>query len=108
MTADNAFRQHNIVPDVELVSDITHVALAFLKSATFTSVQKPRSWPLFTSVEEVRTKFPEGTNIIISIGGWGDDVGWPIAAASDTSRKLFAHNVAAMVQDTGADGIDID
>lgn len=45
---------------------------------------------------------------MVSIGGWGDDEGWSIAAATETSRKLFAHNIAAMVEDTGADGVDID
>ena len=104
----NAFRQHDVIPDAELVSSITHVSLAFLRSTTFTSTQRPSTWPLFTSVDEVRPKFPKGTKIMISIGGWGDDEGWPNAAATDASRKLFAHNVAAMVRDTGADGVDID
>jgi Glycosyl hydrolases family 18 len=44
---------------------------------------------------------------MIFIGGWGDE-GWPNVAAIDASWKLFAHNVAAMVEDTGADSVDID
>ena len=104
----NVSRQHDVIPEAKLVSDITHVALAFLHSIIFTSPHRPSTWPLFTSVDEVRAKFPNGTKIMISIGGWGDDEGWPTAAATDASRKLFAHNVAAMVEDTGADGVDID
>ncbi|KAI9683776.1 MAG: hypothetical protein M1822_005966 [Bathelium mastoideum] len=100
--------QHNVVPDAELVSDVSYVALAFLKAATFTSAVQPNPWPLFTSVAEVRMKFPQDTKVIVSIGGWGDSEGWPDAAADDTSRKQFAQNVATMVDDTGADGVDID
>ncbi|KAI9701651.1 MAG: hypothetical protein M1820_006422 [Bogoriella megaspora] len=100
--------QHNVIPSAELVSDVTHVALAFLKAATFTTTVRPDPWPLFTSVEEVREKFPQSIKVIVSIGGWGDDEGWPNAAANDISRKQFAHSVATMVYDTGADGVDID
>lgn len=45
---------------------------------------------------------------MVAIGGWGDTAGFNIAAATDTTRKLFAHNVKIMVDVTGADGVDID
>lgn len=41
---------------------------------------------------------------MVAIGGWGDTAGFNIAAATDTTRKLFAHNVKIMVDVTGADG----
>ena len=95
--------QHNVVPDKSLVSDITHVALAFMSPATFNQVE-PSSWPLFTTVEIARSKFTDGTAIMVAIGGWGNTAGFDIAAATDTTRKLFAHNVKVMIDATGADG----
>lgn len=91
------------MPDRSLVSDITHVALAFMSPATFNQVE-PSSWPLFTTVETARSHFSDGTAIMVAIGGWGNTAGFEVAAATETTRKLFAHNVKLMVDDTGADG----
>ena len=41
---------------------------------------------------------------MVAIGGWGDSLGFEVAAATEDSRKLFARNVKAMVDSTGADG----
>lgn len=98
--------QHNDVPEPALVSQITHVAIAFMQSSTFNQAN-PSTWPFFTTVEEVRSKFAKGTSIMVAIGGWGD-TGFSKAAETETSRKLFAKNVKAMVDSTGADGVDID
>lgn len=95
-------RQHNDVPEPNLVSEVTHVAIAFMPSSGFNE-ENPSAWPLFTTVEEVRSKFAKGTSIMVAIGGWGDS-GFPIAARTDYNRKLFAKNVKAMVEYTGADG----
>lgn len=78
-----------------------------MRPAVFNS-ETPSSWPLFTSVDEVRPKFAEGTAIMIAIGGWGDTEAFSVAAASESSRKLFARNVGEMIRHTGADGVDID
>jgi GH18 family chitinase len=91
------------VPEDSLVSEITHVALAFMSPATFNQVE-PSSWPLFTTVRTVRSQFPPETAIMIAIGGWGDTDGFAVAAATDGGRKLFAHNVKMMMEATGADG----
>lgn len=91
------------MPDKNLVSDITHVALAFMSPAAFNQVE-PSSWPLFTTVEIARSQFADGTVIMVAIGGWGNTAGFEIAAATDITRKLFAHNVNLMVDATGADG----
>ena len=91
------------MPDRSLVSDITHVALAFMSPATFNQVE-PSSWPLFTTVETARSHFSDGTAIMVAIGGWGNTAGFEVAAATETTRKLFAHNVKLMVDDTGAEG----
>ncbi|KUJ20024.1 glycoside hydrolase [Mollisia scopiformis] len=99
--------QHNIVPEFSLVEDITHVAIAFMQSSVFNQ-QSPKSWPFFTTVEDVRSRFAPGTAIMVAIGGWGDTAGFSEAAKSGESRKLFAKNVKDMVDATGADGVDID
>ncbi|KAH8821558.1 glycoside hydrolase superfamily [Xylogone sp. PMI_703] len=100
--------QHPEVPSIDLVSPITHVALAFLRPSAFNSVEPPSSWPLFTTVSSVRSKFSPGTAIMVAIGGWGDTEGFSEAAKNETTRKLFARNVAIMVDSLGADGVDID
>ena len=97
-------RQHNVVPDKSLVSEITHVALAFMSSEKFNQVN-PSSWPLFTTVETARSQFSDGTAIMVAIGGWGNTAGFEVAAATAMSRKLFARNVRLMVDATGADGM---
>jgi hypothetical protein len=97
------YSQHYLVPELSLVSEITHVALAFMQSSKFNEAQ-PSTWPLFATVGEVRSRFAEGTAIMVAIGGWGDTEGFSKAAATEDSRKLFARNVRAMVDSTGADG----
>lgn len=92
-----------MVPEPSLVSDVRHVALAFMQTSIFNR-NSTSSWPLFTTVDAVRTKFSKGTSILISIGGWGDTQGFSTAARTDESRKLFAENIRRMVDDTGADG----
>jgi GH18 family chitinase len=97
------YRQHYVVPELSLVSDITHVALAFMQSSVFNEPH-PSSWPLFTTVGAVRAQFAKDTAIMVAIGGWGDTEGFSKAAATDKSRKRFARNVKSMVDYTGADG----
>jgi GH18 family chitinase len=41
---------------------------------------------------------------MVAIGGWGDTEGFEEAARSEEGRRLFARNVKAMVDFTGADG----
>ena len=41
---------------------------------------------------------------MVAIGGWGNTAGFEIAAATEATRKHFAHNVKLMVDATGADG----
>ncbi|KAH6622449.1 42 kDa endochitinase-like protein [Boeremia exigua] len=99
--------QHDIVPESFLVSRVTHVALAFMRSEVF-NVPNQEEWPLFTTVAEVRTKFKSGTKIQVAIGGWGNTDGFSEAAKTEQSRRLFAENIRAMIETTGADGVDID
>ncbi|KAG0648548.1 Chitinase-1 [Hyphodiscus hymeniophilus] len=96
--------QHNVVPSPALVSHITHVELAFMPPSLFNQ-EDPSEFPLFTDVETVRSQFAPGTKVMVAIGGWGDTEGFSRAAASEGGRDLFARNVGAMVEVTGADGL---
>ncbi|KAH7386758.1 glycoside hydrolase superfamily [Phaeosphaeria sp. MPI-PUGE-AT-0046c] len=99
--------QHNVVPQPSLVADVTHVALAFMRSDIFNDVNRTE-WPLFTTIDEVRPRFAPGTVIQVAIGGWGDTASFDKAAQTDESRALFAKNVKKMLDQTGADGVDVD
>ncbi|KAI9149121.1 putative chitinase 3 [Paramyrothecium foliicola] len=100
--------QHNVVPSPNLSSGITHVILAFMQSDIFNVDQTPTKFPLFTTVDHVRTQFLPDTKVTVAIGGWGDSKGFEEGARSETSRKRWAKQVKAMVDMTGADGVDID
>ncbi|RMZ72533.1 chitinase 18-4 [Pyrenophora seminiperda CCB06] len=99
--------QHNVVPELPLVSSVTHVELAFMPSSVFNEPE-PSNWPLFTTVETVRSQFTPETAVMVAIGGWGDTSSFSEAAKTPAARKRFARNIAAMIEDTGADGVDID
>jgi hypothetical protein len=116
-TEQNLFRQHPEPPtDLSLVSEISHVALAFMSSSRFNQLPPTTStagshptadieWPFFTTVSKTRTQFKKGTKILVAIGGWGDDEGFETAARTEEGQELWASNVARMVSDTGADGL---
>jgi GH18 family chitinase len=89
------------------VADVTHVVLAFMGSEIFNDEART-TWPLFTTVDEVRPKFTKGTIVQVAIGGWGNTEGFETAARTEESRNLFAKNVHAMLDATGADGVDVD
>lgn len=100
--------QHPVVPDLTLSTPITHVVLAFMRSSVFNDARPDPDWPLFMSVSETRSRLRPGTKVMVAIGGWGDTDGFDAAARTEETRRRFAQNVAAMVRDTGADGIDLD
>lgn len=105
LKTDISCRQHDVIPsNEELIKPITHVALAFMRSDMFMDADRVE-WPLFRSVASARQAFSiAGADILVAIGGWGD-TGFAVAARNDTSRKMFARNVARMVEATGADGM---
>lgn len=100
---DTIFRQHDVIPNIDMVQDITHVIMAFMHSSAF-NVPGATQWPLFSTVEEVRSRFVPGTAVMVAIGGWGDTEGFSKAATTHSSRKLFAQNIKKMIDKTGADG----
>ena len=75
-----------------------------MRSSAFNAPDAVAEWPLFSSVDTVRSQFAEGTKVMVAIGGWGDTEGFSKAAKSLSTRRRFARNVKAMVEFTGADG----
>jgi chitinase len=81
--------------------------MAFANSSLFTTEPAGNYTP-FESVDTMRSRFDNGTKILIALGGWGDTAGFSAGAADDTSRALYAKNLAAMLDSHGFDGVDID
>ena len=98
-----AHRQHPEVPPPILASRITHINLAFVNSNIFND-DNVTSYPLFTTVEKVRTQFATNMKVLIAVGGWGDTEGFETAAMTKKSRQKWAKGVANMVERLGADG----
>lgn len=86
-----------------MVSEVTHVALAFMRADVFNQ-DAPSEWPLFTTVEHVRTQFASKTEVLVAIGGWGDTESFSRAASTSERRQRFGRNIKAMLDATGADG----
>ncbi|KAJ3508174.1 hypothetical protein NM208_g15858 [Fusarium decemcellulare] len=96
--------QHDVAPSRNLTKPVSHVALAFMRSESFNVDETPDEFPLFTSIASVRDRFPPPTKVMVAIGGWGDTKGFEEAAKTESSRKRWARQVAAMVDATSVDG----
>ncbi|KAI8938307.1 hypothetical protein NX059_005959 [Plenodomus lindquistii] len=80
---------------------IDHVVLAFAM-ANATAQFQPK-----VPISTIRSEFPNA-KVMIAVGGWGDDIGFAEASRSDATIAKFASDVATMLTNTGADGVDID
>lgn len=57
---------------------------------------------------DVRALFDEGTKVCMAIGGWGDTSGFSTGSQTEASRKTYAKNVAAVVDQLGYECVDVD
>ncbi|KAF2854013.1 carbohydrate-binding module family 18 protein [Plenodomus tracheiphilus IPT5] len=80
---------------------IDHVVLAFAM-ANATAQFQPK-----VPITTIRSEYPNA-KIMIAVGGWGDDIGFAQVSKSDATIAKFANDVATMLTNTGADGVDID
>ncbi|KAH7361149.1 glycoside hydrolase superfamily [Pyrenochaeta sp. MPI-SDFR-AT-0127] len=80
---------------------IDHVVLAFAM-ANATANFQPK-----VPISTIRSEYPNA-KVLIAVGGWGDDIGFFEASKSDDTIQKFAADVATMLTNTGADGVDID
>lgn len=92
------------LPNKTLTAGIDHVIMAFAASNLFTT-NPPGNYTPFEDVETMRSRFDEGVKISMAIGGWGDTQGFGLASTNDTTRKLFASNVAKTIDRLGFDGV---
>lgn len=81
--------------------------MAFAKSTEFNADSPPAFEP-FEPVSTMRNRFSPDTKLLIAIGGWGDTSGFSAGAKDEASRERYAKNVAAMLDSSGFDGVDID
>jgi chitinase len=95
------------LPNNTVTAGIDTVIMAFANSSLFTTEPAGNYTP-FEPVEMMRSRFDEGTKIMIAIGGWGDTAGFSAGVATETSRELYAKNVAEMLDTLGFDGVDVD
>ncbi|KAI1003502.1 hypothetical protein K3495_g4703 [Podosphaera aphanis] len=98
---------HPIVPDNTINAGIDHVIVTFANSSLFTT-NPPGEYKPFQDIPTVRSHFDPGTKVLVAIGGWGDTIGFGIGLATEESRKLYAANIAALLEKLGLDGVDID
>lgn len=54
-------------------------------------------------LDQVRALFDDGTKVCMAIGGWGDTSGFGVGAATEESRKTYAKNIAATMDNLGYD-----
>lgn len=80
--------------------------MAFANSSLF--VSPAGNYTPFESVSTMRSRFDNGTKILIALGGWADTDGFSAGAATEASRTDFAKNIANMINNLGFDGVDID
>jgi chitinase len=95
------------LPNKTVTAGIDHVITAFANSSLFTT-SPARIYTPFENLTKVRSRFDNGTKVLIAIGGWGDTEGFRIGAATEESRALYAANVASMIKEHGFDGVDMD
>jgi GH18 family chitinase len=74
-------------------------------NTTLFTTDPPGQYAPFMNVSAIRSLFVPGTKVMISIGGWGDTAGLSTGAKDDTSRALYAKNIASLINSTGVDGV---
>ena len=55
-----------------------------------------------------QTVHTNGAKILLSLGGWGNDVGFRVVAASPDLRSTFINNLLDVMDTYGYDGVDMD
>ncbi|KAF2014598.1 carbohydrate-binding module family 18 protein [Aaosphaeria arxii CBS 175.79] len=80
---------------------IDHVVLAFAM-ANNTAAFQPK-----VPISTIRSEYPSA-KVMIAVGGWGDTIGFSQAVKTEAGITKFGTDIQTMLQNTGADGVDID
>ncbi|KAL2073872.1 hypothetical protein VTL71DRAFT_11198 [Oculimacula yallundae] len=94
------------LPNRTVTAGIDTVIMAFANSSLF--VSPAGTYKPFEPVSTMRSRFDDGTKVMVALGGWGDTDGFTAGAATAESRADFAKNVANMINTLGFDGVDVD
>ncbi|KAL4941633.1 hypothetical protein BDV06DRAFT_212481 [Aspergillus oleicola] len=95
------------LPGKDKTAGISHAIMGFAKSTDFNGDTAPAFQP-FEPIETMRGRLSPDAKVMVAIGGWGDSAGFSEASKDEASRDRYAKNVAAMLESTGFDGVDID
>ncbi|KAF4628858.1 hypothetical protein G7Y89_g9298 [Cudoniella acicularis] len=95
------------LPNSNVAAGIDHVIIAFANSSLFATSPAGNYTP-FEDTSTMRARFPNGTKMMVAIGGWGDTAGFSAGAVGEASRTSYAANIANMLDTLGFDGVDID
>jgi GH18 family chitinase len=95
-----------IVVEVVPFDQLTHINYAFaVPNPDGSLAPMANSWKIGRLIETARSR---GVRVCISVGGWGWDEQFEQLAARPESRARFVSQVAALVDERGFDGADID
>ena len=87
------------------LSVVTHVNHAFAWPDENANVQ---SYDNMFNVSNAQIIHDQGGKFLLTLGGWGNDVGFATVAASSSLRTTFIDNLIEICDTYGYDGIDLD
>lgn len=90
------------------LSSITHLIYSFLKLDGDTlAFQRPGQQDILRKLVALKKDYPN-LKIMVSIGGWGGCAPCSPSFSNADTRKKFAASVVKLLQEYGADGLDLD
>ncbi|KAL4970198.1 glycoside hydrolase superfamily [Aspergillus stella-maris] len=95
------------LPGKDQTQGISHAVMGFVPAGNL-SMDTPPPVQLPVSLETMRGHLSPDAKVSVAVGGWGPTAEFSEIAKDETSRDRFAKNVAAMLETTGFDGVDID
>ena len=92
------------VSDIDL-SVVTHVNHSFAWPDENANIE---SYANMFNLSNAQTVHEQGGKFLLSLGGWGNNVGFETVAASPSLRTTFIDNLIDICDNYGYDGIDLD
>lgn len=92
------------ISDIDL-SVVTHVNHAFAWPDENANIE---SYANMFNLSNAQTIHEQGGKFLLSLGGWGNNVGFETVAASPSLRTTFIDNLIDICDNYGYDGVDLD
>jgi len=87
---------------------LTHIIFSFCHlNGNRLSIINARDSATLVTLVALKTKHP-GLKVIVSLGGWGGCKTCPDVFSTDSGRQEFVQSTKELLQNFGADGIDLD